>query len=235
MKCASSITNVAARPACALAGRRWAAPAQPTPSLPPPLPTPPTPPPPTTNQPVGSGQGWRRVLQQPRPVRCAGAVRGDAQIAFDRVSAHPAAGLIGADDFSVRWTNAVNFPSGLYRFRITVDDGARVFVHDQLVIVRLASTGRRYLRLRRHRIGRQRPDPLSISRTPAKARRTDLVRNGRCAAADAHPAACRGNVDGGVLQQHRPGRLPGARARRGRRHRLQLGNGFAGAGRHHPG
>jgi hypothetical protein len=46
----------------------------------------------------------------------------------------PAAGLVGADAFSVRWTNTVNFPKGIYRFRATVDDGVRVFVDDQLVI-----------------------------------------------------------------------------------------------------
>lgn len=114
----------------------WAqagAPALTAPPIPAPsLPTPP--PPPATNQPVSSGQ-WRGEYYTNRDLLGAPAlVRGDEQIAFDWGFGSPAAGLIGADDFSVRWTNAVNFPSGRYRFRITVDDGARLFVHDQLVI-----------------------------------------------------------------------------------------------------
>lgn len=97
------------------------------------IPTPP-PPPPTTSQPVGSGQ-WRGEYYNNRDLLGAPAlVRGDAQVDFSWGFGSPAAGLINADDFSVRWTNTVNFPSGLYRFRATVDDGVRVFVNDQLVI-----------------------------------------------------------------------------------------------------
>jgi len=97
------------------------------------IPTPP-PPPPTTSQPVGSGQ-WRGEYYNNRDLLGAPAlVRGDAQVDFNWGFGSPAAGLINTDDFSVRWTNTVNFPSGLYRFRATVDDGVRVFVNDQLVI-----------------------------------------------------------------------------------------------------
>lgn len=98
----------------------------------PPIPTPP--PPPTTSQPVGSGQ-WRGEYYNNRDLLGAPAlVRGDAQVDFNWGFGSPAAGLINADDFSVRWTNTVNFPSGRYRFRVTVDDGVRLFVNDQLVI-----------------------------------------------------------------------------------------------------
>jgi len=100
------------------------------PTLPPPMP----PPPPTTNQPVGSGQ-WRGEYYNNRDLIGAPAlVRGDAQVDFDWGTGSPAVGVIGADNFSVRWTNTVNFPSGVYRFRVTVDDGVRVFVNDRLVI-----------------------------------------------------------------------------------------------------
>ena len=42
--------------------------------------------------------------------------------------------LIGIDNFSARWTRRVYFNSGLYRFRVSADDGARVYVDDQLVL-----------------------------------------------------------------------------------------------------
>jgi hypothetical protein len=104
------------------------APTQPT------APPVPTPLPPTTNQPVSSGQ-WRGEYYNNRDLLGAPAlIRGDAQVDFNWGFGSPAAGLINTDNFSVRWTNTVNFPSGRYRFRATVDDGVRVFVNDQLVI-----------------------------------------------------------------------------------------------------
>ncbi|HHY56158.1 MAG TPA: hypothetical protein GYA08_12055 [Chloroflexi bacterium] len=107
-------------------GAAPATPATPT------VPTPP--PPPAANQPVSSGQ-WRGEYYNNRDLLGAPAlVRGDAQIDFNWGFGSPAVGVINADNFSVRWTNRVNFPSGFYRFRVTVDDGARVFVNDQLVI-----------------------------------------------------------------------------------------------------
>jgi len=110
------------------------APQQPTAPPVPTLSAPTPPPPPALNQPVSSGQ-WRGEYYNNRDLLGAPAlVRGDAQVDFNWGFGSPAAGLINADNFSVRWTNTVNFPSGLYRFRVTVDDGARVFVNDQLVI-----------------------------------------------------------------------------------------------------
>ena len=41
---------------------------------------------------------------------------------------------VRADDFSARWTRTVNFSSGNYRFRATMDDGMRVYVDDVLII-----------------------------------------------------------------------------------------------------
>lgn len=95
----------------------------------------PTPlPPPTSSQPVGNGQ-WRGEYFNNRSLLGAPAfIRGDAQVDFNWGFGSPVPGVIGMDDFSVRWTNNVNFPSGVYRFRITVDDGVRLFVNDRLAI-----------------------------------------------------------------------------------------------------
>jgi PA14 domain len=41
---------------------------------------------------------------------------------------------MGADNFSARWTRTVNFGRGIYRFTVTVDDGARLYVDGQLII-----------------------------------------------------------------------------------------------------
>jgi len=41
---------------------------------------------------------------------------------------------VNADGFSVRWTRTADLPPGLYRFTVTSDDGARLWVNDRLVI-----------------------------------------------------------------------------------------------------
>ena len=43
---------------------------------------------------------------------------------------------VPADNFSARWTRNLNFRAGTYRFRVLVDDGARLWVNDKLVIDR---------------------------------------------------------------------------------------------------
>jgi hypothetical protein len=60
-------------------------------------------------------------------------VRNDKNIDFNWGTGAPAAGL-PADNFSVRWTRNVNLATGLYRFSVQVDDGARLWVNGQLVI-----------------------------------------------------------------------------------------------------
>ena len=63
-------------------------------------------------------------------------VREDQNINFhwDNESASPAPGLINPDNFSVRWTRTLNLPVGTYRFSVKTDDGARLWVNNQLVI-----------------------------------------------------------------------------------------------------
>jgi hypothetical protein len=61
-------------------------------------------------------------------------VRDDAQINFNWGSGSPAPGIINSDGFSVRWTRNLNLPAGNYRFSATVDDGARLWVNNHLLI-----------------------------------------------------------------------------------------------------
>ena len=60
-------------------------------------------------------------------------VRDDAAIDFNWGAGSPAPG-IAADHFSVRWTRALNFPAGTYRFDVFSDDGVRLWVNNALVI-----------------------------------------------------------------------------------------------------
>jgi hypothetical protein len=59
--------------------------------------------------------------------------RSDALVSFDWGRGAPASG-IPADDFSVRWTGKVELDAATYRFHVTVDDGARLYLDDQLVL-----------------------------------------------------------------------------------------------------
>ncbi|HMQ52242.1 MAG TPA: PA14 domain-containing protein [Anaerolineae bacterium] len=93
---------------------------------PPPRPTPPPPP--------GSG-AWRgeyfnNVSLSGPPV----LVRDDSQIGFNWGGGSPAPGLVNADHFSARWSRNLNLSPGQYRFTLTVDDGARLFVSGHLLI-----------------------------------------------------------------------------------------------------
>jgi hypothetical protein len=59
--------------------------------------------------------------------------RNDASIAFNWGQGWPNSKL-AADNFSVRWTRVVNFKEGTFRFTVNVDDGARLFIDNILVI-----------------------------------------------------------------------------------------------------
>jgi hypothetical protein len=60
-------------------------------------------------------------------------VRNDAQILFDWGAGAPAPGL-PTDDFSVRWTRTIDFPSAKYRFVALADDAIRVSISGQRII-----------------------------------------------------------------------------------------------------
>ena len=63
-------------------------------------------------------------------------VRDDAQIAFNWERNSPFPELIPADFFSVRWTRSIYFNPGRYTFSVTVDDGVRLWVNNQLLVDR---------------------------------------------------------------------------------------------------
>ena len=60
-------------------------------------------------------------------------VRNDTALFFDWGSGSPAPSL-PADQFSARWTRQLSFDAGVYQFFLEVDDGARLFIDDQLVL-----------------------------------------------------------------------------------------------------
>jgi hypothetical protein len=60
-------------------------------------------------------------------------IRDDGWIDFNWGAGSPGAGIPG-DRFSARWTRALPFAEGLYRFTIHVDDGVRLWVDERLLI-----------------------------------------------------------------------------------------------------
>ncbi len=60
-------------------------------------------------------------------------VRNDTNLDFDWGTGAPAAGM-PADNFSARWTRTSAFDAGLHRFHLVVDDGARAWIDDQLIV-----------------------------------------------------------------------------------------------------
>jgi hypothetical protein len=77
--------------------------------------------------------GWRGEYFTNRDLSGAAAlIRTDYSIDFDWGEGVPALS-IPADNFSVRWTGATSFEAGTYRFTVVVDDGARLFVDNNLV------------------------------------------------------------------------------------------------------
>jgi hypothetical protein len=62
-------------------------------------------------------------------------VRNDRGIDFNWGEGAPAPGL-PADNFSVRWTRQLQFPTGYHRFFVEVDDGVRLWVDGALIIDR---------------------------------------------------------------------------------------------------
>ncbi|MCB0180790.1 MAG: hypothetical protein KDI62_21345 [Anaerolineae bacterium] len=60
-------------------------------------------------------------------------VRDDPSINFDWGTGAPAPGMPN-NNFSVRWDRLVDFAPDSYRFTLVVDDGARVWIDDRLII-----------------------------------------------------------------------------------------------------
>lgn len=84
--------------------------------------------------PAGAGQHWRGEYFANRHLSGTPAlVRNDAQIQFRWGPGSPGPGL-PSDNFSVRWTRTLNLEPGRYRFTVTADDGARLWVNNRLLI-----------------------------------------------------------------------------------------------------
>lgn len=99
-----------------------------------PLPPSPTPTREPTATPTPAIVGWRGEYYDNRDLIGAPAlVRDDGAIAFDWGRQAPATGL-PSDGFSARWTRVLAFEGGRYRFHIIMDDGARLYVDNALVI-----------------------------------------------------------------------------------------------------
>ena len=128
--------------------------ATPTDAAPPPTPTPapvtPTPPgpatatgtpkPPLSPTPTGAPvqqppNTWRGEYYEGTDLRQAAQalIRFDEKIDFDWGDGSPASN-VPADGFSVRWTRRQSFEGGTYRFTLQVDDCARLFVDNVLMI-----------------------------------------------------------------------------------------------------
>jgi len=60
-------------------------------------------------------------------------VRTDANINFNWGAGSPAP-AVHIDSFSARWTRLLSLPAGNYRFALAVDDGARLWLNNNLVI-----------------------------------------------------------------------------------------------------
>lgn len=93
----------------------------------------PTPTPAPTPQPVTSAQWRGAYYNNPDLDGDPAFVRTDAAVNFRWGLRSPDTRL-NTDCFSVRWTRTINFRGGLYRFTMIIDDGARVWVDDQLVL-----------------------------------------------------------------------------------------------------
>lgn len=63
----------------------------------------------------------------------ASLIRDDSRVSFNWRRGAPYVGF-PKDMFSVRWTTRASFERGTYRFRLTADDGARLYVDNQLVL-----------------------------------------------------------------------------------------------------
>ncbi|MGC9467830.1 MAG: PA14 domain-containing protein [Anaerolineae bacterium] len=60
--------------------------------------------------------------------------RNEASVNYNWGYGSPAAGTVNADHFSARWTRSATLPAGNYNFRLTTDDGARLWVNGHLLV-----------------------------------------------------------------------------------------------------
>lgn len=79
-------------------------------------------------------QNWRgEYFNNPDLSGSPTVVRDDGNIDFNWGSGSPGS-AINKDNFSARWQRSLNLGAGNYRFEVKVDDGARLWVNDHLLI-----------------------------------------------------------------------------------------------------
>ncbi len=83
------------------------------------------------------GEYWNNRDLSGTPVLC----RNDGAVDFDWGGGGPGSG-VNNDNFSARWTRTVNFSAGRYRFRLSGDDGLRLWVNNNLIINQWKDQGR---------------------------------------------------------------------------------------------
>jgi LysM repeat protein len=94
----------------------------------------PAPTPAPSQAPVTATSGWRgQYYAGTTPSGGPIFVRNDAAINFRWGTGSPDPRL-PHDQFSVAWTRTIAFQGGLYRFSVTADDGARVWINGRLII-----------------------------------------------------------------------------------------------------
>jgi hypothetical protein len=81
------------------------------------------------NYPDWKGEYWSNRGLSGSPV----LARNDVSVDFNWGWGSPAA-AVPSDNFSVRWTRQAGFDAATYRFHVIVDDGARLWVDDQLIL-----------------------------------------------------------------------------------------------------
>ncbi len=67
--------------------------------------------------------------------------RNDGAVQYNWGTGSPGTG-IGVDNFSVRWTRIMSFTNGNYKFKLSVDDGVRLYVDDKLVLDHWNTSGK---------------------------------------------------------------------------------------------
>jgi hypothetical protein len=76
------------------------------------------------------GEYFNNISLSPPPV----LIRNDEKIDFNFPSGVSPAPNMPSENWSARWTRTLNFAEGDYRFHVVVDDGARLYVGNDLLI-----------------------------------------------------------------------------------------------------
>lgn len=89
---------------------------------------PPPAPPPSAS--AWQAQYWNNTSLAGNPA----LTRNEAAINYDWGTGSPAPGIVGADNFSARWSRSLYFETGRYRFTTQSDDGIRVSIGGNRII-----------------------------------------------------------------------------------------------------